>query len=58
MIYLAWVVLFLQLVSLMATSYLIGIKYERKPYSWREMVTLIISNCLLIPLIGRVLGWW
>jgi len=56
--YLAWGIICLQVFSLMSTSYLIGIKRERKPYSWIDMVTLLISIGLWTPLVGRVLGWW
>jgi hypothetical protein len=41
-----------------STFYNVGSRQERKPYGIEEILSWIISTAILIPLIGRTLGWW
>jgi len=31
---------------------------ERKPYGLRDWFLQFISAALLVPILGRILGWW
>ena len=56
--YLAWGVIALYILSLGANCYFIGQHKEKKPYSGTDIISLLISASIIMPLVGRILNWW
>lgn len=53
---LAWVELILVVIAVLITPFFIG--KARKPWEPTDCLVSIIRASMLVPLLGRVLGWW
>lgn len=54
---LAWILIYLNALGVLLIPLLIG-KARTGVYSYSDFISRIIGAAIVIPLCGRVLGWW